>query len=171
MLEEPITRSPSYYGLPLRSLFEDPFVHSPVIACPSVDLTEEDNSYVLQAELPGVKKENIELKIGDGGRSITIDGSIPSKLDSGSAPSEGTQSFVCANQNSSSWPGSTDVIQSTQKQLSVEGAFTGSSTFTRTVWLPRQVDAGSVSAKLSDGILTVRLTKAEDKASIKVPVE
>ena len=67
--------------------------------------------------------------------------------------------------------GSTDVAQTRTQQISTEGAFTGSSTFTRTVWLPHQVDGSSVSAKLSDGILTVRLAKAEDKASIKVPIE
>jgi len=156
MLEEPITRSPSYYGLPTRSIFEDPFFQLPAIARPSVDLTEEGNSYILQAELPGVKKENIELKIGDGGRSVTVEGKIPASRSEGADP--GTES-------------STDVTQANSQQISAEGVFTGSSTFTRTVWLPRQVDGKNVNAKLSDGILTVRLAKAEDNASVKVPIE
>ena len=79
MLEEPITHSPAYYGLPTRSFFEDPFFQSPAIARPPVDLTEEGDSYILQAELPGVKKENIELKIGEGGRSVIVEGKIPSR--------------------------------------------------------------------------------------------
>lgn len=41
-----------------------------------MDVTEEGKHYIVEAELPGVKKENIEVRIGDGGRSITIEGKI-----------------------------------------------------------------------------------------------
>lgn len=79
MLEEPLTRSPSYYGLPSRSVFDDPFFHSPATVRPSVDVTEEGNSYVVEAELPGVKKENVEVRVGDAGRSVTIEGRITNR--------------------------------------------------------------------------------------------
>ncbi len=39
-----------------------------------MDLTEHGNEFVVEAELPGVKKENIEIRIGDGGQSLTIEG-------------------------------------------------------------------------------------------------
>lgn len=48
---------------------------------------------------------------------------------------------------------------------------TSSSTFTRTVWLPRPVDGESVSAKLLDGVLTLTIPKADDKGSVKVDIE
>lgn len=57
-----------------------------------------------------------------------------------------------------------------QTQLSTERMFTGSSTFSRTVYLPRQVDSGSVVAKLTDGVLTVTVPKAEDPASVQIPI-
>lgn len=41
-----------------------------------VELTEEENNYVIQAELPGVKKENLDVTVGDNGRSITIEGRV-----------------------------------------------------------------------------------------------
>lgn len=56
-------------------------------------------------------------------------------------------------------------------QLSVERAFTGSSTFTRTVFLPRPVDPKNVSAKLADGILTLSIPKAEEVGSVKINVD
>lgn len=74
MLEEPLTRSPAYYTSPSRFPFDDPFFNSPAIARPAVDVAEEGNSYVVEAELPGVQKENVEVRIGDGGRSVTIEG-------------------------------------------------------------------------------------------------
>ena len=56
-------------------------------------------------------------------------------------------------------------------QLSVERSFTGSSRFTRTVWLPRPGDAKNVTAKLADGILTLRIAKAEENDGVKINVE
>lgn len=41
---------------------------------PAVDVHEDGNEYVVEAELPGVKKENLEVIIGDGGQSLTIEG-------------------------------------------------------------------------------------------------
>lgn len=56
-------------------------------------------------------------------------------------------------------------------QISTERSFVGTSTFTRTVWLPRQVDSTGVTATLNDGILTVKIPKAEDPGSVSVPVQ
>jgi Hsp20/alpha crystallin family len=56
-------------------------------------------------------------------------------------------------------------------QLSVERDFVGSAQFTRTVWLPRPVDASKISGKLSDGILTLRAPKAEERDVVTVDIE
>jgi HSP20 family protein len=76
VLEEPFGRSAGYYGLPTRSFFDDPFFQSSNSLRPSVDVTEEGDKYVVEADLPGVKKENVEVRIGDGGRSVTIEGKL-----------------------------------------------------------------------------------------------
>ena len=59
---------------------------------------------------------------------------------------------------------------STERQGSV---MTSTSSFSRTVWLPRVVDEKNVSAKLADGVLTLTIPKAEDKvtSSTKVAIE
>lgn len=56
-------------------------------------------------------------------------------------------------------------------QLSTERAFVGSASFSRTVWLPRPVDGANIKAKLLDGVLTLTIPKAEDRASVKIPVD
>jgi len=176
MLDQPFGRGfprgfPEPRGL---SLLDDPFFHSPAALRPAVDVTEEGNRYIVEAELPGVKKENVEVRIGDGGRSITIEGRVTrrgepqqTEASSGSAgsssggdlsASEGSQTQAVANAPE-------------QNQISTERSFAGSASFTRTVWLPRPVDAQNVSAKLDHGILTVTVPKAQDPASVQVPVE
>jgi HSP20 family molecular chaperone IbpA len=57
---------------------------------------------------------------------------------------------------------------STERQGSV---MTSTSSFSRTVWLPRVVDEKNVSAKLADGVLVLTIPKAEDKVSTKVAIE
>ena len=41
---------------------------------PAVDVSEEPNAFVVEAEIPGVKKENLDVRIGDNGQSLTIEG-------------------------------------------------------------------------------------------------
>lgn len=188
MLEEPLGRHPGVASLPSRSLWEDPFINAPFQVRPAVDVSEEGNQYVVEAELPGVKKEDVEVRVGDGGRSVTIEGKIlqratqpavteaptTSAAETDSAtPSEGKLPVPrCEFARSHQSLGSS-VVKSDQpaNQLSVERAFTGSSTFTRTVWLPRAVDVNNVSAKLADGVLTLRIPKAVEAGSVRIDVE
>ena len=76
VLEEPFGRSAGYYGLPHRSFFDDPFFQPSNLLRPSIDVTEEGHNYLVEADLPGVKKENVEVRIGDGGHSVTIEGKV-----------------------------------------------------------------------------------------------
>ena len=71
MLEEPIGRSPAYMGFP-RSALDDPFRFLSVM--PNVDVVEEADQYIIEAEVPGMKKENLSVRIGEGGRSLMIEG-------------------------------------------------------------------------------------------------
>ncbi|KAK0201746.1 HSP20-like chaperone [Desarmillaria ectypa] len=154
MLEEPITRSPASWNMRSHPFFDDPFFSSPSFARPAIDVTEQGNKYIIEADLPGVVKENVEVRIGEGGRSLTIEGKVASK---GPEP-EATQAQEVTKAD-------------TPNQISAERQFWSNSSFTRTVWLPRPVDSNGVSAQLKDGVLTVTIPKAEDKASVVVPVQ
>jgi hypothetical protein len=83
MLEEPLGRSAVAPIYPQRTLFDDPFFPSPAAIRPAVDVTEEGDKYILEADLPGVKKENVDIRIGDGGRSVTIQGKTSSRETNG----------------------------------------------------------------------------------------
>ncbi|KAK7048357.1 SHSP domain-containing protein [Favolaschia claudopus] len=150
MLDEPLGRASVGFNRPQRSLFDDPFsaLNRAMLRGPAVDVSEAGNSYVVEAELPGVKKENLEVRIGDGGRSLTIEGKLLSAK-------EGSENNAPDAENST--------------QISTERSVFGS--FTRTVFLPRPVESSNVVAKLEDGILKLTLNKMEDKASVAVTVE
>ena len=55
--------------------------------------------------------------------------------------------------------------------ISSERLFVGNTTFSRTVWLPRPADATKVSAKLMDGVLTLTISKLNDREAVRVSVE
>lgn len=198
MLEEPLGRPPAYMsGFPgPRALFDDPFFNSPAALRPAVDVSEQGNNYIVEAELPGVKKENVNVRIGDGGRTLTIEGKVfsrsgepqqqPGEASSSSAAgtsgaTEGASEGKCRMPYVSSGVLHANAsIVGTQalttkgpesNALSTERVFSGTSTFTRTVVLPRPVDSSKVTAKLSDGVLTVTVPKAEDVGSVQVNVE
>ncbi|KAJ7212126.1 HSP20-like chaperone [Mycena pura] len=152
MLDEPL-RSAAFARS--RSLLDDTYPWFPVgremLRGPTVDISEAGNTYIVEAELPGVKKENLQVRIGDGGRSLTIEG----KLLTGT---ESTESAPVSEGNGDK-----------ARAISTERSAFGS--FSRTVFLPRAVDSNAVAAKLQDGILQLTLNKAEDKASVVVNVE
>lgn len=183
VLEEPLSRPP-IYGLPHhRSFLADPFFTSPGTVHPALDLTEEGNNYVVEAELPGVKKENIEISVGEGGRSVTIQGRTFSRRPDDSSDttvetstSQG-ESMLFATHDISGWltfgVGTGAVVSSEppSNQLTTERLYSGTSSFTRTVWLPHPVDSSQITAKLADGVLTLKAPRMEDKESIKINVD
>ncbi|KAI6151355.1 HSP20-like chaperone [Pisolithus thermaeus] len=188
MFEEPFGRSTVGYGFPHHhSLLSDPFFGSVNALRPAVDVSEEGDKYVVEADLPGVKKENVEIIVGDGGRSITIQGKTPAtrrgapesqsqEASSGTAATEGAStvfrvSSLVANLILTSGTEAVTTTDQSQNQLTTERLWSGSSIFTRTVWLPRPVDRSKVKAKLEDGILTLQAPKAEDQETVKVSVE
>lgn len=161
MLEEPFSRPPSYLGFPSRPVFDDPFFKSSFLNRPAIDVTEEGNKYFLEADLPGVKKENLEVRIGDDGRSVTIEGKLVDRRRQPEA----------AEAESPENGSATAVTKEPGNAISSERSFVRDASFTRTVWLPRPVDGNNVTAKLNDGVLTITVNKAEDKGSIVVPVQ
>jgi HSP20 family molecular chaperone IbpA len=79
MLDEPLTRSPVSFASRTRDPFNNPFFEdafTPRLSGPAVDVSEDDANYIVEAELPGVRKEDVDVSIGDGGKSITIEGTV-----------------------------------------------------------------------------------------------
>ena len=53
------------------------------VIIPPVDIFETENEYMVRADMPGVKKENIEITFSD--RRLEISGHVGEESDKGSA--------------------------------------------------------------------------------------
>ena len=110
-------------------LFDDGVGPSSVFKwAPAMDLEETANEVLVSAELPGMKKEDINIKISD--NHITITGEIFEEADK------------------------------KEKNIHVKERARGK--FSRSMPLPAAVDANKTSATYRDGVLKVKLPKAEE---------
>ncbi|KAF5360878.1 hypothetical protein D9756_004800 [Leucocoprinus leucothites] len=183
MLDEPFGHGPSHLapaGFRYRErnhLFGDPFEGFNALTRPAVDVTEKENKYILDADLPGVSKENLQVRLGDGNQSITIEGKVTERSSSG-VHDAGAEAKPATSDSTTS-AGYTDASHSTSAtknrgdttQISAERPYTRNYSFTRTVWLPRPVDPNSIAAKLQNGVLSISLDKAVDDQSKVITVE
>jgi HSP20 family protein len=102
---------------------------------PLVDIEETDDAYVVSAELPGIRREDIDLELV--GNELTISGEVKDEKH------EGTM----------------------RRQTRRRGRFD------YRVSLPDQVDANKVTATLKDGVLEVRVPRAQKAPRKKIAVK
>ncbi|KAF8895531.1 HSP20-like chaperone [Infundibulicybe gibba] len=142
----PLRAYPRPFDFPSR-VFED------LASAVQADVAETGDTYVIEADLPGVKRDDLTVRVGDAGRSVTIEGRRKRGVDQdGTGESRSTSSHD-------------------EKQVVSNERHAMNTSFTRTFWLPRPVDTGRISAKLDDGVLTITAGKADDKENVKVDVE
>jgi len=94
---------------------------------PLVDITEDDKEYVVKAELPEVKKEELKVTVEDGVLTIS-----------------GERKFEKEEKN--------------KRYHRVERAY---GSFARSFTVPDDADPAKVHADFKDGVLNVRIEKAE----------
>lgn len=73
VLEEPTRISPSFY---YRATNSPRYAFRPWNSKPAFEVVEKEEGYVVEAELPGIKREQLDVKVGDKGRSLTIEGKV-----------------------------------------------------------------------------------------------
>jgi len=95
-------------------------------AFPLVNVFNDGEDFVLVAELPGVKKEDLDIQVR--GDTLRIQGKKAISYDDGA---------------------------------SVHRRERAAGQFDRTLTLPAEVDAAKVAAEYRDGVLTLRLPRAE----------
>ena len=91
---------------------------------PLADVEETEDAYSVEIELPGVKREDIDIQLGD--RVLTVSGEVKEKERTG-------------------------VLRRRTRRVGH---------FQYSVTLPADVDPDDVSARLDDGVLTVRVPKS-----------
>ncbi|CAE6455831.1 unnamed protein product [Rhizoctonia solani] len=143
---------------PLFRLAEDPRAYSHPNSRQGVnhnqrqavaEISEEEKGFVVRAELPGVQKKDLDIHVGNDGRSLTIEGRV--HRTNKSQETEPTENKDVSK----------DVSKPNQ-------AYEYRSTFSRTVWFPQAVDAKSAQARLEDGILTLNIPKREETGIQKI---
>jgi HSP20 family protein len=102
---------------------------------PLVDVEELDDAYVVEAELPGVKREDVEIELL--GNELTIRGQVPQRERTGTM----------------------------RRQARRTGPFEYH------VALPDQVEPDKVDAGLADGVLTIRVPKAQQAQRRRIEVK
>jgi HSP20 family protein len=98
---------------------------------PLADISETDDAYVIEAELPGVTKDNLNVELND--RELVISGEIPMQEEKEKEKEKRLR----------------------RRRTRRTGRFE-----LRTL-LPGDVNPDAVTANLSDGVLTVRVPKAQ----------
>jgi HSP20 family protein len=107
----------------------------PTAWTPPVDIEEQDDTYVIEAELPGVKREDANIELV--GNELTITGEIKERERKG-------------------------VLRRRTRRVG---------RFEYRVMLPDQVDSERVEAKLDNGVLNVRVPKAQQAQRRKIEVK
>jgi HSP20 family protein len=102
---------------------------------PFVDIEENDDSYVIEAELPGVKREDVNIELV--GNELTISGEIKERERKG-------------------------ILRRQTRRVG---------RFNYRVTLPDQVDGDRIDASLNDGVLAVRVPKAERAQRRRIEVK
>ncbi|KAG9020519.1 hypothetical protein FS837_008134 [Tulasnella sp. UAMH 9824] len=143
---------------------------SAITRTPHVQLNDEADKYVIEAEVPGVPKENLDVSIGDNGRSVTIKGNTFSSSEEVTEekgkeePKVATESQA-GEEASGDKPATTEGNSSetavTKKKSQTQPRWSARSSFERKIWLPKPVDAQKVAARLEHGILTLEVPKLQ----------
>ncbi|QDU70652.1 Hsp20/alpha crystallin family protein [Mucisphaera calidilacus] len=111
-----------------------------------VDVSEVDDAYVIEAELPGFTRDQISINLEDNVLTIEADRSTGSDQ---ITPAEGEGE------------GQTEQAQAEKPVATVHMRERRIEQVRRQFRLPRGLDAGRIDASLTDGVLTVRLPKSE----------
>ena len=103
---------------------------------PPVDVIEDSSGITLYADMPGVPKDRLQLRVE--GDQLTLEGEMALAVPAGTEPSHA------------------------EVQLS---------RYRRTFTLSKELDADKVSAELSQGVLRVRIPKAEHAQPRRISVQ
>lgn len=152
---------------------------------PKVDLHEEDTKFVLTAELPGVKKEDLKINVDADRRRLTLEGHMKSEYSSQPSTSDASNgdkdSHTDAKDKSTDKPKDDKGTSSTQvaKKDETGGGQVGTvghalvservyGSFSRSFTLPptaNLADDSSLKARFNDGLLRLEIPKKKEEHS------
>lgn len=132
----------------------------------NMDVKETDSSIEIIVDLPGVKKDNVQIDYDSKSNLLTISGSREeSTSSSSSSSSPNNENNADANNNQINDNKSNEKLICNERQ-----SFYGKTT--RSVRLPKNVDIDSIKASLDSGELNITIPKKdENEYTKKIMVE
>ncbi|KAL1918577.1 uncharacterized protein VTP21DRAFT_2599 [Calcarisporiella thermophila] len=148
------------------SSFEEPLFNiarrMPFASQFPVDITENEKSYTVEAEMPGMKREDISIDILDN-NTLVLRGKVDQVRESGEEPSTSVEK---AGEGAEA---TKEVVrEATPRTVWARERSFGA--FQRSFQFPGNIDPEGVKAKYENGILTVNIPKPDRKVS-KVTIE
>lgn len=122
------------FGSPLANALPEPEVFTDW--APALDVFEDKDNVIVAVELPGMKREEIQVSVHDGVLSVSGERKAETKIEGHVSRRERTLGR-----------------------------------FSRAVTLPQPIDAGRVTAKFQDGVLTISLPKQEEAKPRQIEVK
>jgi HSP20 family protein len=139
----------------------DPFQSWTGTAWPAIDLKETDDSYIVEAELPGIRPEDTDVVLD--GRTLTIHGEFAEEQQPKQAGDGGTEK---AQQGTTE--GATGARGSRNRYLVRERR---RGTFVRAMTLPSAVDADRATSRFENGELVITLPKAQQARAHHIEIQ
>lgn len=164
LLEDPL------FNTALRSTTRFPSLNTEYFR-PSVDVCETDKSYVIEAEVPGMKKDNLSVEFTDN-NTLVLKGKVERVRQQGdvtdtsatSTAGGATEEGITTTATTGTDPTAevkTPVYWSSERVLG---------NFQRSFQFPGRVDPENVKANYKDGILSITVPKVEPQGT-KITIE
>ena len=147
------------------------------------NVSETETEYKIEIDVPGYKKEEINLEYGHDGRALVVSGKTEKSYEEGTAPGETpkgvTVEEVPEEGEKPSQPTSTSgAVAETSKNKSVGAPAAPKywisersvGSFSRSFSLPSGLDLAKTRATLEHGVLTVVITKAAKQKVSKITI-
>lgn len=119
---------------------------------PKVDVREEDERYILEADMPGLSREEIEVKVDN--HVLTF-----SSVSAGGVEQDGTSG---EQEESSGENGNGEEREKNGSRSHYLMRERSRPSYSRSFTLPRDADPSQIDASYSGGVLTLTIHKAEE---------
>ncbi|KAF7721187.1 hypothetical protein EC973_005134 [Apophysomyces ossiformis] len=142
---------------------------------PATDLKETATAYELRAEVPGVKKEDIEIELADN-NTLILRGSVQHSSETSSAQQVSQEAGTSVESAEGAAEGAGGeaqgraVVQASEQTPHWWTNERMRGTFRRSFTFPTSVDAEAIKASCQDGILTITVPKS-GKSTTRISID
>jgi HSP20 family protein len=167
-------RRPTAYRDPFRDAMEswfggysDPFESWTGTAWPALDVRETDDSYIVEAELPGIRPDDTEILLD--GRTLTIHGEFAEERDEPMQGGENGGSMGGQQARQGQAQGSMSSRGGSRNRYLMRERRRG--TFVRAITLPSAVDPERTMSQFENGELVITLPKAQQARARHIEIQ